>query len=50
LEQVSTALPMEKFGEWEKKEFAPEQDFIAELKKIEGVSAVETQTLTFMKM
>jgi hypothetical protein len=41
---------MERFGEWEKKEFAPEKEFIAELQKIKGVSAVETQTLTFMRM
>lgn len=50
LEQVSTALPMEQFSEWEKKEFSPEKDFLAELEKIDGVSAVETQTITFMKM
>lgn len=43
-------LPLERFGEWEKKEFTPEKDFLAELQKIDGVSAVETQTITFMKM
>ena len=48
--QVSTALPIEKFAEWERNGFAPEEDFLTELKNIEGISNVETQNITFMKM
>lgn len=48
--KVITQLDAGSFGDWEKKEFAPETDFIAELKGIEGVSSVETQTYTLMAM
>jgi hypothetical protein len=44
--KVITSLPAEKFGEWEGKEFAPEAEFLAKLKGIDGVSVVETQTFT----
>merc|ERR1712087_45039 len=48
--KVSTSVDAASFGEWEKAGFAPEADFIASLKEIEGISCVETQTMTFMKM
>lgn len=48
--QVAVSLPADKFGEWEAKAFAPEAEFIASLGKIDGVSAVETQTFTYMIM
>ena len=48
--QVSTALPLESFGKWEEAKFAPEADVIDAMGKIEGVSQVETQTMTFMAM
>jgi len=48
--QVITSLNVEKFGEWEKDEFAPEADFLKELKAIDGISTVETQTFTLMEM
>lgn len=48
--KVITSLTAEKFGDWEKAAFAPESDFLAQLKKIDGISDVETQTYTFMTM
>ena len=48
--KIVTALDAEKFGEWESAAFAPETDVVAKLTAIEGVSAVETQTYTFMSM
>jgi hypothetical protein len=46
--KVITSLPAEKFAAWEKDAFAPEADFLETIKKIAGVSAVETQTFTLM--
>mmetsp|Transcript_1184 Transcript_1184/g.1490 ORF Transcript_1184/g.1490 Transcript_1184/m.1490 type:complete len:141 (+) Transcript_1184:102-524(+) len=48
--KIITSLPADKFGDWEKAEFAPEKDFLAKLKTIEGIDTVETQTFTLMKM
>ena len=48
--KVITAVSADKFGDWESAHFAPEKSFIDALGKIEGVSAVETQTFTFMSM
>lgn len=44
--KVVTKLPKSAFEEWEKSGFAPEADFLAALKGVPGVSAVETQTYT----
>merc|ERR1712066_630036 len=44
--KVVTKLPKEAFEAWEKAAFAPEADFLAALKAIPGISAVETQTYT----
>ncbi|KAG7374438.1 hypothetical protein IV203_013533 [Nitzschia inconspicua] len=46
--KVIISLPAEKFGEWEKEKFAPEESFLEKIKKIDGVSVVETQTFTLM--
>ena len=46
--KLMTTVPLEDFGPWEAKEFAPEADFLAKLRAIEGVSLVETQTITNM--
>jgi hypothetical protein len=46
--KVVTSLPAEKFGDWEKNSFEPEAEFLEAIKKIAGVSAVETQTYTKM--
>lgn len=48
--KVITSLPAEKYSDWEKKDFVPEEDFLAKLKAIDGVSQVETQTYTLMPM
>ena len=42
------ALPADKFGAWEQKQFAPEEEFLASLKAIGDLSSVETQTYTIM--
>jgi hypothetical protein len=39
---------LEDFGPWEKSGYAPEEEFLEKLKAIEGVSQVETQTITNM--
>lgn len=46
--KVVMSLPADKFPAWEEAKFAPEEDFLAAIKKISGVSAVETQTYTTM--
>lgn len=48
--KVITSLPVEKFKAWEAVDFKPEVDFLEALKKIEGISTVETQTYTLMPM
>jgi hypothetical protein len=48
--KVVTSLPIDKFKAWEANSFAPEADFLAKLKDIDGVSVVETQTYTLMPM
>jgi hypothetical protein len=45
---VIISLPADKFGAWEQKKFAPEEDFLASLKSIPGISTLETQTYTIM--
>jgi len=44
--KVVVKLPADKFGDWEKTKFAPEEAFLGKLKGIEGISIVETQTYT----
>ena len=46
--KVVISLPESKFGDWEKASFAPEESFLEKIKKIDGVSVVETQTYTLM--
>lgn len=46
--KVVISMPADKFPDWEEKKFAPEEDFLEAIKKISGVSAVETQTYTTM--
>jgi hypothetical protein len=46
--KLMTTVPLDDFGPWEEKGFAPEADFLEKLKAIEGVSQVETQTITNM--
>merc|ERR1712072_797218 len=38
------------FGAWEEAGFAPEEEFLNEVKGIKGIQAVETQTFTIMPM
>jgi hypothetical protein len=46
--KVVIALEGEKFGDWSDSSFAPEESFLDKIKKIDGVSVVETQTYTLM--
>jgi hypothetical protein len=46
--KVVVALPADKFGAWEQKQFFPEEKFLTAVKAIPGVSVVETQTYTLM--
>ncbi|KAL7495630.1 hypothetical protein ACHAWT_004079 [Skeletonema menzelii] len=46
--KLMTTVPLDDFGPWEEKGFAPEAEFLEKLKAIEGVSQVETQTITNM--
>ena len=39
-------VPLDTFGPWEKAGHPPEAEFLEKLKKIDGVSQVETQTMT----
>ena len=44
--KLCTTVPLSTFGPWEEAGHPPEEEFLAKLKKIEGVSQVETQTMT----
>ena len=46
--KIITALDAESFGSWEQRQFAPEEQFLAAVKAIPGVSQIETQTFTLM--
>ena len=48
--KIITSLDAENFGKWEAAKFAPEETFLAKLKAIDGITAVETQTFTLMPL
>ena len=48
--KVITSVNGDDFGAWEEGGFAPEKDFLAALEKIDGISQIETQTVTIMPM
>mmetsp|Transcript_46380 Transcript_46380/g.46841 ORF Transcript_46380/g.46841 Transcript_46380/m.46841 type:complete len:147 (-) Transcript_46380:291-731(-) len=48
--KIMTTVPLDDFGPWEEKGFAPEEDFLAKLKAIDGLSQIETQTITNMEI
>merc|ERR1712087_130864 len=48
--KLMTTVPLDDFGPWEEKGFAPEEEFLAKIKAIDGVSLVETQTITNMEI
>lgn len=43
-------VPLDDFGPWEESGHAPEAEFLEKLKAIDGVSQVETQTITNMEI
>lgn len=48
--KLMMTVPLEDFGPWEEAGFPPESDFLEAIKAIEGVSVVETQTITNMEI
>ena len=44
--KLMITVPLEDFGGWEESGHAPEAEFLEKLKAIDGVSQVETQTIT----
>jgi hypothetical protein len=44
--KLMTTVPLDDFGPWEEKGFEPEAEFLEKIKAIDGVSQVETQTIT----
>eukprot|EP00553_Chaetoceros_curvisetus_P005090 CAMPEP_0204613442 /NCGR_PEP_ID=MMETSP0717-20131115/1408_1 /ASSEMBLY_ACC=CAM_ASM_000666 /TAXON_ID=230516 /ORGANISM="Chaetoceros curvisetus" /LENGTH=115 /DNA_ID=CAMNT_0051625863 /DNA_START=149 /DNA_END=497 /DNA_ORIENTATION=- len=48
--KLMMTVPLEDFGPWEESGYAPEADFLAAISAIEGVSQVETQTITNMEI
>ena len=44
--KLLTTVPLSTFGPWEEAGHPPESEFLEKLKKIEGVSQVETHTMT----
>jgi hypothetical protein len=48
--KLMMTVPLDDFGPWEEKGFEPESDFLAALKEIDGVSQIETQTITNMEV
>ena len=44
--KLCTTVPLDTFGPWEEAGHPPEAEFLEKLKKIDGVSQVETQTMT----
>mmetsp|Transcript_11857 Transcript_11857/g.25672 ORF Transcript_11857/g.25672 Transcript_11857/m.25672 type:complete len:137 (+) Transcript_11857:68-478(+) len=48
--KVITSLDAAKWGDFESGGHGPEEDFLAKLKAIDGITEVETQTYTIMPM
>lgn len=44
--QVITSVDADRFGEWKKEKFDPEEDFLEMVGVIDGISQIETQTYT----
>merc|ERR1711957_240944 len=44
--KLMTTVPLADYGPWEEKEHFPEKEFLEKITAIEGVSQVETQTIT----
>jgi len=48
--KLMMTVPLEDFGAWEESGFPPEKHFLEKIKAIDGVSQVETQTITNMEI
>ena len=48
--KLQMTVGLDAFGPWDGEGFTPEAEIIDKLKEIEGVSQVETQTLTNMEI
>jgi hypothetical protein len=48
---VITSVPAsDEFNAWKESDFAPEAEFLAKVKSIDGLSTFKTQTYTIMAM
>mmetsp|Transcript_13377 Transcript_13377/g.20075 ORF Transcript_13377/g.20075 Transcript_13377/m.20075 type:complete len:144 (+) Transcript_13377:43-474(+) len=48
--KLMMTVPLDDFGPWEEKGFAPESAFLEKIKAIDGITQVETQTITNMEI
>ena len=48
--KLMMTVPLDDFGPWEEKGFEPEAEFLETIKAIDGISQVETQTITNMEV
>jgi hypothetical protein len=48
--KLQVTVPLKDFGPWAEGGFPPEGEFLAKIKAIEGVSSVETQTITHVEI
>ena len=48
--KLMMTVPLDDFGPWEESGYAPEAEFLEKIKAIDGVSQVETQTITNMEI
>eukprot|EP00667_Euglena_gracilis_P006452 EG_transcript_6501 len=48
--KVVTSVPTSEFSGWKDEDFPPEEEFLATLQRIDGISDVETQTYTFQTL
>ena len=46
--KLMMTVDLDQFGKWEEKGFEPESEFLEKIKAIDGISQVETQTITNM--
>ena len=48
--KLKTTVPLGDFGPWEEKGFYPEEEFLTKIAAIDGVSGIETQTITNVEL
>jgi len=48
--KLMITMPLDDYGPWSEKDHAPESDFLSKIKAIDGISVVESQTITNMEL